>query len=223
MKKTFIYIVSNIENNSVYIGKTVNVLSRKYNHMQKYGKNIDMDIIDEINSLDRKDWKPLECFWIEYCRFLGFNVLNQNKGGGGIEFREDKILDIIIQKLKKPILQYSLDGSFVKEWDSIKEAKKKNRCNIDGCLSGKIKTAGKYIWKYKDDKNIDFTFNINPKLGKQVEQYSLNGEFINSFVSASEAEKTFRNDLKIKDNISACCRKQQKTAYGYVWKYKNNN
>lgn len=52
----------------------------------------------------------------------------------------------------KPILQYTLDGEFVKEWDSAYEIQRQTgfwNQNINGCCRGKFKTAYKYIWRYK--------------------------------------------------------------------------
>jgi group I intron endonuclease len=51
-----------------------------------------------------------------------------------------------------PILQYSLDGIFIREWESIKEAREsqgKSRPDIMACLQGRQKQAGGCIWKYK--------------------------------------------------------------------------
>lgn len=52
----------------------------------------------------------------------------------------------------KPILQYTLDGIFIKEWPSLKEAGETltiNTSNISRCAQGKLKTAGKYVWEFK--------------------------------------------------------------------------
>jgi len=96
---TKIYLVTNCygDPNKVYIGKTKN--SRKINHKITYGIQIEYTYIDELSSLDRKDWVPLESFWIEYFKFLGFEVLNKNKGGGGPSFYTDEI----IQKMKNRV------------------------------------------------------------------------------------------------------------------------
>lgn len=55
-------------------------------------------------------------------------------------------------KHSKPILQFTLDGEFVREWPSASEVEcqlKFKQCNICACCSGKRKSAYKYIWKYK--------------------------------------------------------------------------
>lgn len=87
---TKIYLVTNCysDPNKVYIGKTTG--SRKSQHVRTYGKDIIYTYIDEINSLNRIDWEPLETYWIEQFMQWGFDVVNlRKKGGGGPEFRDE--------------------------------------------------------------------------------------------------------------------------------------
>ena len=55
---------------------------------------------------------------------------------------------------KKPILQYTKDGEFIKEWPSATDFGKtinKDVCgNIIACIKGKQPTAYGYKWKYKE-------------------------------------------------------------------------
>jgi len=82
---TYIYLVE-LSNNQFYIGKTKNPNKRKNNHNKTYG-NIIFTIIDQINSLNRKDWKPIETMWIQSFIGWGFDVINPRKeGGGGMEY-----------------------------------------------------------------------------------------------------------------------------------------
>ena len=55
-----------------------------------------------------------------------------------------------IEKIKKTILQYDLDGNFIREWPSATDVGKEVRINIVHCLKGYTKTAYGYIWKYKE-------------------------------------------------------------------------
>lgn len=55
-----------------------------------------------------------------------------------------------IEKIKKPILQYSLDGEFVREWYSASDVGKEVRSSINKCLTGRTKSAYGYIWKFKE-------------------------------------------------------------------------
>lgn len=59
----------------------------------------------------------------------------------------------------KPILQYNLEGNFIKEWNSSKEAEQhfnpnsiKTQDNIGGVCRGVRKTAYKFKWKFKKDE-----------------------------------------------------------------------
>ena len=53
-------------------------------------------------------------------------------------------------KHKKPILQYDLDGNFIREWPSATDVGREVRCNIKECLRGRRKTAYGYKWVYKE-------------------------------------------------------------------------
>ena len=214
MKSTCIYLITNIDNDPSkgYIGKTVNFNTRKYDHLKKLGRKIEINIIDEVES----DWKFWESYWIEQFKNWNINLTNKNKGGGGPEFRTPENLKIIVQKLHKPIQQFDKNLNLVKEWSSIKEAKASIRGNIDGCLRGGYKTAGGFYWRYKSLTQP--YFNTSSKKGKKVYQYDLNMNLLNIFNSTQEAERSFNTSGT--DNIGACCRNEQKTAYGYVWKYK---
>lgn len=55
-------------------------------------------------------------------------------------------------KISKPILQYDLNGNFIKEYSRLSDIKftiNKSTSAISECCSGKRKTAYKYIWKNK--------------------------------------------------------------------------
>lgn len=59
------------------------------------------------------------------------------------------------QKKSMTVIQYTLDGQFVAEYPSASEAGRQNGIGnscISRCCKGKIgyKSAGGYIWKYKD-------------------------------------------------------------------------
>lgn len=52
-----------------------------------------------------------------------------------------------------PVLQYTLDGLFIKEYCSVTDAANAVGCqrgNIRACCKGRQKTAKNYIWKYKN-------------------------------------------------------------------------
>jgi hypothetical protein len=49
----------------------------------------------------------------------------------------------------KPVFQYDLNGNFIKEYTSAKDAKEKTGFKIQNALTGRVKFCGGYIWKYK--------------------------------------------------------------------------
>ena len=56
------------------------------------------------------------------------------------------------KKSSIPILQFSKDGKFIKEWQSLAEASRQlgiSQPHICSCCKGQRKSAGGYKWKYK--------------------------------------------------------------------------
>lgn len=70
-----------------------------------------------------------------------------------------------------------------------------------------------HLKNYKD-KRIE---NIKKSSSKPIIQYTLDGEFVAEYPSIIEAA---RQNHIFYQGICACCKNKQKTAYGYVWKYK---
>lgn len=59
----------------------------------------------------------------------------------------------------------------------------------------------------------------NPSKYKKIGQYTLSGEKIKVWANAKEAASV----LNVKTNsITRCCNGERNTAYGYIWKYLNN-
>lgn len=54
---------------------------------------------------------------------------------------------------ENPVLQYSLDGKFIKEWRSLTEVEKNcgiSRCGISKCCLGIYRQCRGFIWKFKE-------------------------------------------------------------------------
>ena len=51
-----------------------------------------------------------------------------------------------------PILQFTKNRTFIKEWPSARDAERQlgiSQSHICHCLKGKRKSAGGFVWKYK--------------------------------------------------------------------------
>lgn len=109
MKFTSIYLIINCfgDPNKVYIGKEKShkELKRENDHKRTYGKQIEFTFIDQVEGWNKENWKPLESFYINYFKFLGFEVLNKNEGGNGVDFHTDETklkLSISLKGKSKP-------------------------------------------------------------------------------------------------------------------------
>jgi hypothetical protein len=86
----------------------------------------------------------------------------------------------------------------------------------------------KFISKKTGSKITQYSKNkIGKSNSKIVIQYDLNGNFIKEYSSAMNAEREITNNLEahwkqVNNNINDCCRLRQKSAYGFIWKYKGD-
>jgi hypothetical protein len=242
---TYIYLVENCYNdpNKVYIGKTKG--SRKSGHKKTYGNQIEYSLIDEVNSFKYKDWEPLETFWINYFKFLGFEVVNiRKKGGSGPEFQTEetkqKISKSNIGKPKSLIHAKNISkgkkgkpSTFkghkhnvssiekIRKYHLGKKYSKESKEKMSKSSLGKPKSLEHKRNMSLRKKNIPKPKGFKEKLSKAILQYDLEGNFIKEWTSALEAEKFFYPNRKPADNIGSVCREKYKTSYGFIWKFKN--
>ena len=82
---------------------------------------------------------------------FGEIISKSKKGKPNIKNKKPKPLDFG-KKYYKPIIQYDLQGNFIKEWSSIKEASQSlniNNGSISMCCREKIKYTHNNIFKFK--------------------------------------------------------------------------
>lgn len=139
------------------------------------------------------------------------------------KFDDCKNINVFINNSLKKVNQYTLEGKFIKTWNSISEAGKilsLNESSIGKCCREEPSThqIGGFIWRYLND--VDGDSEISPvkyKSKRLVDQFTLEGIYIKSFLSVSEASKEINSNST---NISKCCNGKRKSAGGYLWKYK---
>ena len=122
----------------------------------------------------------------------------------------------------KPVLQYDLDGNFIKEYVSANNAEvslnMKHGSVLQAC-TGKKKTSYGYVWRLKLDDN--YPLKIEPtrvEKGKPVDQLDLDGRLIKVWANAAEAAAALKISAA---GITGCCRGYPKyhTAGKYRWRY----
>lgn len=177
MKTYTVYALISPENNEpYYVGMTVNIRHRIYEHFG--GKRGCQDKSDFINDLKAKGYKPLfsileqdieekeiaesfESKYIAEYRSKGFILFNKNNGGNKppIQNRkytaEEKHNRMLISPLKKAVVQLTKQGVFVTEYLGTREAGRitgiDHRSISQVAAGSKIrKTAGGYKWIYKE-------------------------------------------------------------------------
>ena len=148
--KVFIYTLSNpITNEIRYIGKTKQSLYVRYcehisfknhrNNLKYYSKNWIKSLLNKhlkpkielLDIVDQDNWEKDEIFYIEYFKYLGFNLTNHQLGGGsgntGLKWNIDKEKlknkrDLIKKSRLNPYNLFNLKGNIVKTYNNLMEA-----------------------------------------------------------------------------------------------------
>jgi DNA polymerase III psi subunit len=83
---------------------------------------------------------------------LSASMKGEKNHNYGKKLSEQHRQRIIETRERKPVLQFDLNGNFIKEWSSKKECMRSgfNELGIWGCCNNTRKTHMGYIWKYKN-------------------------------------------------------------------------
>ncbi|MFD2568688.1 NUMOD1 domain-containing DNA-binding protein [Pseudotenacibaculum haliotis] len=215
-KPKIVYRIVNTITLETYIGVTTTSLEiRKRDHLSKaknntggklyesmatYGiENFKFQVVDTtldtMNELAEKE-KSL----IRKNKEEGLS-LNSDSGGG----------------VPKKVYQYSLEGKFLREFNSLKDAS--NECNVSNkkiskACTGSSTKAGNFYWSYvksdsilpKVDRRVKIVYKLSPDSGHIIDKFE-------SVASASRITGV------LKSSIAKVCRGERKTAGGYKWKY----
>lgn len=108
--------------------------------------------------------------------------------------RTQSSIERSIKGHEKPIIALYKDGTFYKEFDSSVKATEelglKSHSSINNVLKGRSKSAGGYLWVYKENYDPNNTYGYNPKkLGTSVYQFDINGLLVNEYPSKKFIDK----------------------------------
>lgn len=193
--------------------------------VEKYGwENFEHEILDKVTS--ELDACKLEQFYIRKYK------TTQKDFGYNISFGGEATLSGLynLSSISIPVYQYNLNGDFIAEFPSMMEAERQTGIDnsaICSCCKGVHKYTKEFIWSYEKHDKIN---GIDPKAyryensikkqKKRVYKYNLQGEFIESYRSLSDASSKTNIDFR---NISACCLGQRKRTGEYMWSYIYSN
>nr|DAG90812.1 MAG TPA: intron associated endonuclease [Crassvirales sp.] len=236
-RKYIVYIHKNKINGKVYVGITHytnpekrwrggreykrNVLFNKA--IQKYGwDNFEHLIL--FKNLPQEAACKIEVLLIKRYRVKNscYNIADGGQGASAMnDVIKDKISKAGIGKRvgdNNPMRHLSLEQ---REFHSNKMKKTWATTNILEKLREGIR-KGKELGRYKGNHN---------KMSEHVKQaliqsnikpvlcFNLNGEFVKEYKSISEANMEFGINKK-SSAISRACKEERKTAYGFIWKFK---
>jgi hypothetical protein len=123
------------------------------------------------------------------------------------EHTNAKICSIREIELQK---EYNYPVDRIQYWKTLKIQKKSYT------LQARKKAVANTDWVKRElnrMKSMDYS-----KLKKPVFQYNLNGYLIKEWDGFIDIKKELNYDQSL---IRKCCKGLQKTAYGFIWKYKN--
>lgn len=213
-----IYKITNLQNNKIYIGQSLNIEQRWQRHLnskdesaihlaiQKYGKeNFSFSIIEECQP---EELNQKEIYWIKELNSqlpYGYNMSPGGKGGA-----------------PRAVQCYNEDGKFIQEFSSITAAAEWANTPLEKivscCREPNRYFAGNFQWKYSDDTTAIISSRKKRK-SQIIYQFDLQGNLINQYNSITEAAQASHID---KSTICACCNGRQKTGGGYQWSYIDN-
>ena len=123
----------------------------------------------------------------------------------------------------RPVVQLDIEGNFIAEYSSIKNASvATNVCEtgIISCCNNTYKISGGFLWKYKKDYDSSQQYIYVDTRLRPVIQFDTYGNVLNQYPSIKEAEL---HTGVLGNNISRCCLHKANIAGGFVWRYADEN
>ncbi len=209
MKQSGIYKLENIVTNESYVGSSINLVKRKYEHFRllkrnehtnkhlqnSYNKHGERVFVFEI----LKECEKNECiYWEQY--FIDYLSPKYNINpiaGSSLNVKHTKET---IEKIRNTKM-----GHFVSE-----ETKRK----IMEKLKGRTRSDSEEIKKKRSEMMINHP--TTKSRIKPILQLSLENEIIKKWNGSNEVKRELGY---YPIHISRCCNGKRKTAYGYKWKF----
>lgn len=147
-------------------------------------------ILEILDEVPINKWRFWEAYYISLYRSWGFKLKNKNNGGGGLT-------TVIFNKERN--IKIGIKTKGMSKAHKGKPFTKEHKA--------KIKAKRGHLLGRKN------TWQIKPVL-----QYDRHGNFIQEWESQHAAQVKLGKENS--DGIGAVCRGNQKTAYGFIWKFK---
>lgn len=118
----------------------------------------------------------------------------------------------------KSVYQFDMNKKFIQKWETAMEAGRV--LNIDNtsiyqCCHNNRTSAGGYYWSFTKECTPR-ELKISPRHHNGVNQYDLNGNFLQHYPSIKQASELTGFS---KTGIIDCCTGRKKTSHGFKWEY----
>ena len=245
MYEGFIYKISNVYNDKLYIGQTICTIQKRwrehmsaaknrdysrgqiiYKAMNKYGiAGFHISLIEKVICKNEEDLfdvlDNLEISYISKYKTLTPDGYNVTPGGSNVSC-----------KMGKSVVAYDANGCQCYSFKTIGEASRffnRDMSHIVRNCDGKSRYAYGYIWRYAQDSFDKFPTDINQEIldlssGKiTINKYDASSlELLGSYSCISDGLKSIgRNDGG--SSITQCLTNKRNTAFGYIWRYSNSD
>jgi len=217
--KAGIYKLTN-PTGKVYIGESGNIDKRwssyacldvkkqpkLYDSLLNYGwENHQKEKLEFIDDPEIRKQREVQYIELYDSYNNGLNSTKKNRGPSHLSIESRNKISKVHKGRKKPMTSEKLKGK-------SKPPRTKEHCDkISKALKGYKQTEQHKLNKSKAMKGKSVT-------SKYVLQYDLQGNFIKEWNSAKSACLYYSD--KDMNGVSACCLGKQKTAFGYIWKFK---
>lgn len=240
-----IYRATNLFNGLVYIGQTRTTLSRRVNQhfaeakrdsnsfhlaLLQYGKEgFEWEILDEFFGTKEEIIHALnvaeEYHILKHGSMLGDKGYNATQGG----YSSDKFAEEIKKRAKatgqyRPVLQYDLQGNFIREYESISDVGRE--FGVAANISSLIGLSWRgYQWRDKIGGQIPKKIKAyKPDITTLgVLAYSINGEFYKEFSTQTECFAQLGKKYKIRKNFADTMVGENSKDEYLVFKMKNHS
>lgn len=152
---------------------------------------------------------------LEYCD------CKYNSNYGTRNQRLSAIMKIV--GISKKVLQLSLEGEIIKEYDSISEVAKLgyDSQSVGDCCRLRAKSYKHFLWCFKENSNnipyiVQRYKTSKQKVNRAILMFNFNGEFIKRFEKVKDLEAEFKISRSC---VRKCCLGEQASHKGYIFKY----
>ena len=225
MRTYYIYKATNKINGKSYVGQTCDFHSRVWQHQRCYEKedcdfhraikefgfdNFSWEIIETCESEDRAC--ELEKYYIE--KFNTYrDGYNMTKGGKGAPYHNARAVVLL-----------TLDGQYIKRYDSAMDAEIDGFHNADVLLNckGKRRQTKGYMFMFEDEYESNGAKAYRkpkPNGMRSIIQCDMEGNFIHKFESLQEAARITGTN---RTTISGVLSNTYKSANGYIFVYEED-